>query len=110
MYFFLLGNIFINKYSPNKSKKSKESLKSIFFKKIFFTPIESIPPNNSIINITGGYGNKFNSFYVIDDDLNFRGLVHENELIKALKKYGNISIFDYLAIRKNLMNTKNSEE
>lgn len=54
--------------------------------------------------------NKFSSFYVIDDDLNFRGLVHENELIKALKKYGNISIFDYLAIRKNLMNTKNSEE
>ncbi|NOW11867.1 CBS domain-containing protein [Clostridium saccharobutylicum] len=44
--------------------------------------------------------NKFNSFYVLDDDMQLMGIIHEDELIKALKEYGNITLEEYIYIRK----------
>lgn len=44
--------------------------------------------------------NKFNSFYVLDDDMQLIGIIHEDELIKALKEYGNITLEEYIYIRK----------
>ena len=45
--------------------------------------------------------NKFNSFYVLDEDMKLLGIIHEDELIMALKEYGNITLADYMRIRKN---------
>lgn len=45
--------------------------------------------------------NKFNSFYIINGDMRLLGIVHEDELIAALKEYGNISLEEYMKIRKN---------
>ena len=45
--------------------------------------------------------NKFNSFYVLDEDMKLLGIIHEDELIMALKEYGNITLEDYMRIRKN---------
>lgn len=44
--------------------------------------------------------NKFNSFYVLNDDMELVGIIHEDELIKALKDYGNISLEEYMHMRK----------
>ena len=45
--------------------------------------------------------NKFNSFYVLNEDMKLLGIVHEDELIMALKEYGNITLEYYMQIRKN---------
>lgn len=44
--------------------------------------------------------NKFNSFYILNDEMELLGIIHEDELIKALKYYGNISLDEYVKIRK----------
>ncbi|MGG7176783.1 site-2 protease family protein [Clostridium paraputrificum] len=44
--------------------------------------------------------NKFNSFFVLDEELKFLGIVYEDELIEALKDYGNISLGDFIKIKK----------
>lgn len=43
--------------------------------------------------------NKFNIFYVLDDNMKVVGTVCEDELIEALKKYGNISLEEYMKLR-----------
>lgn len=43
--------------------------------------------------------NKFNTFYVLDDEMILLGIIHEDELIKALKDYGNITLEEYIKIR-----------
>lgn len=43
--------------------------------------------------------NKFNIFYVLDDNMKVVGTVCEDELIEALKEYGNISLEEYMKIR-----------
>lgn len=46
--------------------------------------------------------NKFNSFYVLNEDMELLGILNEDELIKALKDYGNISLEKYMEIRKKI--------
>ena len=43
--------------------------------------------------------NKFNTFYVLNDDMILLGIIHEDELIEALKDYGNITLEEYIKIR-----------
>ena len=45
--------------------------------------------------------NKFNSFYILNEDMELLGIINEDELIKALKYYGNISLEEYMKVRKN---------
>lgn len=45
--------------------------------------------------------NKFNSFYILDDDMRLMAIINEDELIMALKEYGNISLEDYIKIKNN---------
>lgn len=40
--------------------------------------------------------NKFNSFYILDDDLRLLKIIYEDELIEALKEYGNITLEEYI--------------
>ncbi|GAA0077300.1 M50 family metallopeptidase [Clostridium sp. CTA-5] len=44
--------------------------------------------------------NKFNTFYVLNDDMEVLDILHEDELIKALKEHGNITLEEYV-IGKN---------
>ena len=44
--------------------------------------------------------NKFNSFYALNDDMELLGIIHEDELLKALKDYGNITLEEYIKIRE----------
>lgn len=43
--------------------------------------------------------NKFNTFYVLDDEMKLLGIIHEDELISALKDYGNITLEEYIKQR-----------
>lgn len=43
--------------------------------------------------------NKFNTFYILNDNMEMIGIVYEDELIKALKVYGNITIEEYIKLR-----------
>lgn len=43
--------------------------------------------------------NRFNTFYVLDDDLKIVFIMYEDELIEALKLYGNITLDEYFCKR-----------
>ena len=45
--------------------------------------------------------NKYNVFFVIGEDFRVLSVIHEDEIINALKKYGNISFDEYLVIKKD---------
>ena len=40
--------------------------------------------------------NKFNSFFILNDDMNLIYILYEDELISALKTYGNITLEEYV--------------
>ncbi len=44
--------------------------------------------------------NKYNIFLVLNDDMEYVGTIYEAEVIKALKLYGNISIEEYIGIKR----------
>lgn len=46
--------------------------------------------------------NKFNSFYILNEDMELLGILNEDELIKALKDHGNISLEKYIELRKKM--------
>lgn len=45
--------------------------------------------------------NKFNSFFVLDEDMKLLGIIYEDELIEALKEHGNMTIEELLRIREH---------
>lgn len=51
--------------------------------------------------------NKFNTFYVIDDDMQLLKIIHEDELIRALKEYGNITLEEYVKKTNNKLTQNN---
>lgn len=44
--------------------------------------------------------NKYNVFTILDENMNYITTIYESELIYALKNYGNITIEEYINIRK----------
>lgn len=40
--------------------------------------------------------NKFNTFYILDEELKLIKIMHEDELIESLKNFGNITLEDYI--------------
>lgn len=40
--------------------------------------------------------NKFNTFYILNDDMKLIYILHEDELIEALKIYGNMTVEEYI--------------
>ena len=40
--------------------------------------------------------NKFNTFYILDDDMKLIYILYEDELIEALKCYGNMTLEEYI--------------
>ncbi|GAB6169306.1 M50 family metallopeptidase [Clostridium carnis] len=66
-----------NKYIENKSL-------SVYYK-------------HCLVNVLGLVDrNKFNTFYILDDDMNLLYTMHEDELVEALKIYGNITLEEYM--------------
>ena len=45
--------------------------------------------------------NKFNSFYILDDELKVLKILNEDELLEALGEYGNITLEEVVKISAN---------
>lgn len=55
-----------------------------------------------LVNVLGLVDkNKFNTFYVLDGEMKLLLVIHEDELIEALKLYGNISLEEYIGIKNS---------
>ena len=81
--YILMGNIFMkrNKFLKNKFLENRSI--SVYYKQGLVNLMAIIDKN------------RFNTFYILDDDLNIIFIMHEDELIEALKVYGNISLEEY---------------
>lgn len=85
--YILMVNIFMKRNKLLRNKYMENKSISVYYK-------QGLANIMSIID-----KNRFNIFYVLDDDLNVLFIMNEDELIKALKGYGNITLEEYFYIR-----------
>ena len=82
--YILMGNIFMKRNKLLRNKYMENKSISVYYK-------QGLANIMSIID-----KNRFN---ILDDDLNVLFIMNEDELIKALKGYGNITLEEYFYIR-----------
>lgn len=87
--YILMGNMFKKRNNIIKNGFIENRTISVYYKQGLVKVLTYIDKN------------RFNSFYVLDDDLNLIYILNEDELVEALKLYGNISIEDYVNSKKN---------
>ena len=85
--YILMRNIFVKRNKLLRNKYIENKSISIYYKLGLANAMTIIDKN------------RFNSFYVLDDDLRLLFIMHEDELIEALKLYGNITLEEYFNIR-----------
>ena len=81
--YILMGNIFVKRNKLLRNKYIENKSISVYYKLGLA----------NVMAIIDKY--RFNSFYVLDDDLRLLFIMHEDELIEALKLYGNITLEEY---------------
>ena len=82
--YLLMVNLFKKRRKLIKNEYIENQNISVYYK-------SSLAKALTLIN-----GNKYNSFYILDEGLQLMGIIYEDELIEALKEYGNISFGEYL--------------
>ena len=90
--YILMGNIFVKRNKLLRNKYIENKSISVYYKMGLANAMAIIDKN------------RFNSFYVLDDDLRLLFIMHEDELIEALKLYGNITLEEYFNIKNKLSN------
>lgn len=90
--YILMGNIFVKRNKLLRNKYIENKSISVYYKLGLANVMAIIDKN------------RFNSFYVLDDDLKLLFIMHEDELIEALKLYGNITLEEYFYIRNEALN------
>lgn len=87
--YIIMGNIVKKRKSLIKNSYIDNKTISIYYKK-------------GLVNVLGLVDrNKFNTFYVLDEEMKLIYILNEDELIEALKIYGNLTVEEYLK-EKNL--------
>lgn len=81
--YILMGNIFIKRNKLIRNKYIENRSISVHYKLGLANAISIIDKN------------RFNTFYILDDDLKVLFVMNEDELIEALKIYGNITLEEY---------------
>ena len=77
----------------NIVKKRKKILKDNYIE----NKIISVYYKQGLVNVLALVDrNKFNTFYILDDDMKLIHVLHEDELIEALKIYGNMTLEEYI--------------
>lgn len=85
--YIIMGNIVKKRKSLIKNSYIENKTLSIYYK-------------NGLINILGLVDrNKFNTFYILDEEMKLIYILNEDELIEALKIYGNITAEEYIKER-----------
>ena len=90
--YILMGNIFVKRNKLLRNKYIENKSISVYYKLGLANVMTIIDKN------------RFNSFYVLDDDLRLLFIMHEDELIEALKLYGNITLEEYFDMRNRISN------
>ncbi|MFU7517991.1 peptidase M50, partial [Clostridium sp. HCS.1] len=73
----------------NIVKKRKKLLKDNYIENKSI----SVYYNQGLVNVLALVDrNKFNTFYILNDDMKLIYILHEDELIEALKSYGNMTV------------------
>lgn len=90
--YILMGNIFVKRNKLLRNKYIENKSISVYCKLGLANVMAIIDKN------------RFNSFYVLDDDLRLLFIMHEDELIEALKLYGNITLEEYFDMRNEALN------
>lgn len=85
--YILMRNIFVKRNKLLRNKYIENKSISVYYKLGLINVMAIIDKN------------RFNSFYILDDDLRLLFIMHEDELIEALKLYGNITLEEYFNIR-----------
>lgn len=85
--YIIMGDIFKKLKKLKKYGYIENKSISIYYKKGLVNVLTLVDKNN------------FNIFYVLDDNMKVVGTVCEDELIEALKEYGNISLEEYMKLR-----------
>ncbi|SHE65946.1 site-2 protease family protein [Clostridium fallax] len=88
--YIIMGDIFKKKKRFYKNKWLENKTISVHYK-------EGLAKVFSLVD-----KNKFNLFIVLDDDMKVLGQIYEDKIIDGLKKYGNISLEEYISINKQI--------
>lgn len=85
--YILMGNIFVKRNKLLRNKYIENKSISVYYKQGLANVMSMVDKN------------RFNIFYVLDDDLRVVFIMNEDELIEALKLYGNITLEEYFGLR-----------
>ena len=85
--YILMGNIFVKRNKLLRNKYIENKSISVYYKQGLANVMSMVDKN------------RFNIFYVLDDDLKVVFIMNEDELIEALKLYGNITLEEYFGLR-----------
>lgn len=86
--YIIMSDIIKKKYKLLKRGYMENKTFSIFYKKDLL----------SILSICEK--NKYNAFTVLDEELNIMDIIYEGEVLEALKRYGNITIEQFIKARR----------
>jgi len=87
--YIIMGNIIKKRRKLVKEDYIENKSISVYYKKDLVKVLSLIDRN------------KFNSFFVLDEELQLLGVIYEDDLIKALKEYGNMTL-EELIIKKKI--------
>ncbi|MGL5353050.1 MAG: site-2 protease family protein [Clostridium sp.] len=86
--YIIMGNIVKKRKSLIKNRYIENKTISIYYK-------------SGLVNVLGLVDrNKFNTFYILDEEMKLTYILNEDELIEALKIYGNITVEEYIEGKK----------
>ena len=86
--YILMGNVFKKRNNIIKNGFIENRSISVYYKQGLVKLLTYVDKN------------RFNSFYVLNDDMKLIYVLNEDELVDALRLYGNISIEDYVNHKK----------
>ncbi|PRR82434.1 site-2 protease family protein [Clostridium vincentii] len=82
--YILMGNIIKKRKKLIKENYIENKSISVYYKRDLVKVLSLIDRN------------KFNSFFVLDEELQLLGIIYEDELINALKNYGNMTLEEFV--------------
>lgn len=86
--YIIMGDIVKKRYKFLKQGYLENKNLSVHYKSDLITSLSIVDKN------------KYNIFTVLDDDMKVMDIIYEEELIEALKVYGNITIEEFIVIRE----------
>lgn len=86
--YIMMGNLFKKRRRLIKEEYIDNKSISVYYKKDLVKVLSLVDRN------------KFNSFFILDEELQLLGVIYEDELIESLKKYGNITLEELLLKNK----------